>query len=82
LFITQSKEMLKNLILQMQLVRSSTDGLFPHLRGLRTLALRMNRHCESAQALAERLQDNEKGHAPLLSRSKKPPNPMKSPNDK
>ena len=30
------------------------------LRGLRTLALRMNRHCDSAQALAERLQDNEK----------------------
>jgi len=42
------------------------------LRGLKTLAVRMDRHCENARALAERLSDNPRVgrvYYPELSRS-------------
>jgi len=60
--ITQSKELAEQISFLQNAVGAVPAPMdcFLILRGLRTLALRMNRHCESAQTLAERLQDNEK----------------------
>jgi cystathionine beta-lyase/cystathionine gamma-synthase len=60
--ITQSKELAEKVSFLQNAVGAVPAPMdcFLILRGLRTLALRMNRHCESAQTLAERLQDNEK----------------------
>jgi cystathionine beta-lyase/cystathionine gamma-synthase len=60
--ITQSKELAERISFLQNAVGAVPAPMdcFLILRGLRTLALRMNRHCESAQTLAERLQDNAK----------------------
>ena len=60
--ITQSKELAEKISFLQNAVGAVPAPMdcFLILRGLRTLALRMNRHCESAQTLAERLQENEK----------------------
>jgi cystathionine beta-lyase/cystathionine gamma-synthase len=59
--ITQSKDIAEKISFLQNAVGAVPAPMdcFLILRGLRTLALRMNRHCESAQALAERLQEHE-----------------------
>ena len=60
--ITQNKDLAQKISFLQNAVGAVPAPMdcFLILRGLRTLALRMNRHCESAQNLAERLQEHEK----------------------
>jgi cystathionine gamma-lyase len=60
--ITQNKELAEKISFLQNAVGAVPAPLdcFLILRGLRTLDLRMTRHCESAHLLAERLQENGK----------------------
>ena len=60
--ITQSKELAEKISFLQNAVGAVPAPMdcFLILRGLRTLALRMTRHCETAHVLAERLEENTK----------------------
>jgi len=60
--ITQNKELAEKISFLQNAIGAVPAPMdcFLTLRGLRTLDLRMRRHCENAQLLAERLQDQEK----------------------
>lgn len=60
--ITQNKELAEKISFLQNAIGAVPAPMdcFLTLRGLRTLDLRMTRHCENAQLLAERLQDQEK----------------------